>query len=568
MLSILLVWFLAALISVYWGGFLYRKIPFSGAESHSVSWFISFWVGLVLLNSVLNVWCFFFPLYPGVKAVFWIFLLLVPCIQGIRSWKFFSEELLKKINQIQPLAWIPVLFTAGLALLKSSGRPEIFDEGAYHLPLIRMWETKGLVAGVANLNGHYGLHSGWHILSAFCNLDFIPGWKLTLALNGLVAAVLSLASGLSISRIIRKEGGFSDWILAFMPFFLFRNMLSSPSTDIPAIVAIWFVLAFWLNAVEKNISHWKIWPVFLLIPVWVFTIKASSAAILLVPAGLLVLAIFEKSRRKILWIPVVCLLLILPWCIQNWLISGYLVFPLESTAFLSPEWQVPGYFIQKKFYPEQFGAFAPPSQYNLEWLRSWFMAHNPDTRIILIMSVVSILMIPFILSVFPKYSRKRFLFLCAVLLASLLGWFFTVTEPRYGFGALVFSALMPVALAGKWVSDIRPYTRFGVLVLAVLQGFMFLKTVKEIPSGTISLFSPTERPKVAYRRIQLKNFKASFPVTYLSAVPLNKPVFCWDCPFPCFPKESRDDSAFIERDFISGKEIYKSIVPVKSKISD
>jgi hypothetical protein len=90
---------------------------------------------------------------------------------------------------------------------------------------------------------------------------------------------------------------------------------------------------------------------------------------------------------------------------------------------------------------------------------------------------------------------------------------------------------------------------------------MLWKTIKENPVNGNILIKPAEIPVVACRQIQLRNFKASIPVAYLSEVPAIKPVFCWDCPFPCFPKESINDSSYIEKGSFAGKEMYKSLSP-------
>ncbi len=561
MASVLLVWLLTALVATFWGHIVFRAVAPDAEKKSDVSWFILFWLGLAALNTGLNLWCFFFPLSAGAKAVFWLILLLWPAIQFSKNRKHFLPLLHNKFHEIQPIAWLPVLCTTGIALLKASGKPEIFDEGAYHLPLIRMWETKGLVIGMANLNGHYGLHSGWHILSAFCNLDFIPGWRLTLALNGLLAAILSLGSGVSMSRILKKQGLISDWIMAFIPFFLFRNVLSSPSTDIPAIAGTWFLFFFWLREMETKSDIWKSWPVFLVMPVWIFTIKASSVGLLMVPAGLLIWSLAKRDKRKAILVLASGLVLAIPWCIQNWLISGYLIFPVEITALFSPDWQVPAFFVQKKFYPEQFGAFAPPDIYNLAWLHTWFRAHNPDTHIILILSCMGMALGLTGILLLPAWKKRQAVFLYATLMASLIIWLLTVTEPRYGFGALVFSALFPIAVSGNRLSGKWNFFRFGVAIVIGLQGFMLWKTIKENQVNGDILIKPAEIPVVACRQIQLRNFKASIPVAYLSEVPAIKPVFCWDCPFPCFPKESINDSSYIEKGSFAGKEMYKSLSP-------
>jgi hypothetical protein len=408
-----------------------------------------------------------------------------------------------------------------------------------------MWENQGLVLGMANLNGHYGLNSTWHILSAFTDLNFLPFWKTEMALNGLVSVVLAFYAGSRLQLVLSGSRLISHWIVLLLPFFVFRNLLSSSSTDIPAIVCTWFVLTYWLEVLERKLSPWAYWPVFAVLPFWIVILKTSSAMLLLIPVGILFLALIEQHNIRFLMIGIVGFALMVPWAIQNWLLTGYLVFPIKMTALGHPLWQVPIESIEKKFYLSQFGDFAPPAQYNLSWLSHWMKAQNPDSRVIILLAFIS-LVSWFLVFVFNR-SQRVFLkvFLFFTILACLLSWFLTITEPRYGFGSLVFSSLfIPGFLFARIQEKIPVFRYFGLIVL-LLQGFNLYKTLREFKSGETSLVFPAEVPKVASRKLQCGNFIANMPVSYLTEVPAGKPVFCWDCSFPCVPLEGILDSAHI-----------------------
>lgn len=446
-------------------------------------------------------------------------------------------------------AFVLGISTTIMALLKASGLPEIFDEGAYHLPLIRMWENQGLVPGMANLNGHYGLNSTWHLLSALANLNFLPNWNTTMVLNGLVASVLGWFGADRLQRILDKKGLISDWIAIFLPFMIFRNLLSSPSTDIPAIVCTWFIFVLWLENIEKEDSPWEIWPVLLILPIWTILLKASSAPLFLIPAGMIVLGLKQNSFKQVAIAVGIGFLMLFPWLVQNWFLTGYAIFPVRMTAMGQPEWQVPVSSIDKKFYLEQFGAFAPPDRYDWMWFTAWFRAHNSDTRLILILSVSA--MVSVLVALFRQSSQRVWakVYLYVTVLACLLTWFLTITEPRYGFGALVFSALFPLAFFFKKLVDFKPFFKLQYLAMgsALLIGVNCWKTVSEWSGKWETFLIPADRPKVAFRRLTCGNFDASTPIHYLSKVPEGKPIFCWDCPFPCVPKEGIGDSNSIER---------------------
>jgi len=560
MSEILLIWLVFALACIFWGQQFCSTITRKLVPEFVPNIWIHFWVGISILSFLLGILSFFSRLSPMFKMGVWLGL-LVPILFSYSWLKNLWKDLKDGIMRLG-IPGLTLVFSGILiALIKSTGKPEIFDEGAYHLPLIRMWETQGLVPGMANLNGHYGLNSSWHILTAFSNFDFLPGWQLAIGLNGLLTVVLSLYAAFSLNRILKKNALISDWIVLFLPFFIFRNLLSSPSTDIPAIICSWFIFTLWFRNIEKEESPWKIWPILGILPFWVIMIKASSASLILVPIGLLILAYKEKKSNRSWLIVFSGLALILPWVIQNWLLTGYGVFPMRSTAFGHPEWQVPISSIDGKFYMQQFGAFAPPAHYTWSWFTFWFKAHNKDTQIILILVVSALVSVT--IALVRKDTERVWakVYFFGTILASLLTWFVTITEPRYGFGVLVFSALFPIGLVVQSLVIRFSAIRFVALSIVFLQFYNVWKTLKESDFESAQVFMPTKRPKVTYRSIQCGNFNAYSPTRYVTKVIENKPVFCWDCPFPCVPKEGSSDSSHIYAIQVFGRTGFSFSIP-------
>jgi hypothetical protein len=267
----------------------------------------------------------------------------------------------------------------------------------------------------------------------------------------------------------------------------------------------------------------------------------------LIPIGMILLCWKQKNYRNLIGILGIGFLMLFPWMLQNWFLSGYAIFPVRLTAIGNPKWQVPISSIDKKFYLEQFGAFAPPDHYNWDWFSTWFQAHNGDTKVILILSFSA--MVSVLVALFRQSAQRVWtkVYLYATVLACLVTWLLTITEPRYGFGALVFSALFPLAVVLRKIGHYRPLKlQFIAIAAPTLIGLNCLKTIKEFNGTWTTFFIPSERPKVAFRNLSCANFEASTPVSYISTVPENKPVFCWDCPFPCVPKEGIGDSTQIE----------------------
>jgi hypothetical protein len=239
------------------------------------------------------------------------------------------------------------------------------------------------------------------------------------------------------------------------------------------------------------------------------------------------------------------ILLLLPWIVQNWLISGYAVFPIRISAIGHPAWQVPLEAIDKKFYLSQFGDFAPPSSFSRSWFLHWIQAQNADSRLIILLSFTTLISGLAVFSFRRQHRNIITIFLYLSVLALVLSWFLTITEPRYGFGALVFSALFPVGYFLTLVSARWRWVKFAAISVLFLQGYNLMKTIRELPSEPIGLMFPAPVPSVQYQNYSCGNFEAVVPMAYLSEVPSDKPVFCWDCPFPCVPLEGIEDAGHI-----------------------
>ena len=554
MLEVLLVWLLVGVCALFWGERLSFWVGSRMKTFNQFPGWINVWIGLVFISFISLVITFFTSLLPGVKLLIWLGL-TAPIFYDYQ-WLRLLLGRLKKFAQSLNLAGLMIVgLTFFLALMKSAGLPEIFDEGAYHLPLIRMWEEQGIVIGMANLNGHYGLNSTWHVLSALANLSFVPGWQTALALNGFIVVFLGLFSASRISQITRNNL-ISSWIIAFLPVLIFRNLISSPATDIPAIVASWFVFTLWLECIETKNSPWSIWPVLVFIPVWIVMLKSSSAALLLIPFGMLLLSVREKPINRFWIISVAGFALLFPWILENWLLTGYGVFPIRFTALGDPDWQVPISSIDKKFYLEQFGAFAPPKSYSFSWLKFWFSAHNMDTRVLLLLALTGFVSVSIGLFRRPGNLDKMRLSLFITVLICLLVWMGTITEPRYGFGALVFAALFPIAFVARVFQAKFKFIHLAVWFLIFFQGFNLFKTWKEFNWGVTGIWQPAPRPSVAFRMLQCANFQGSTPLHYTTEVPVGKPPFCWDCPFPCIPKEGKMDSLHLHQSERFGRKMF------------
>ena len=141
-------------------------------------------VGLLALSFVTNM-CAMFYVLNRVSTYLMLAMAILLWLTNFGNGRQLFIETLKRIRMSFPV-FLLLVASAGIYLIKSVSFPEIFDDGAYAMPLVKMYEWhKGPVHGFANLNAHNGLNSTWHSLHAF--FSYIPFASNVYALNSFMA---------------------------------------------------------------------------------------------------------------------------------------------------------------------------------------------------------------------------------------------------------------------------------------------------------------------------------------------------------------------------------------------
>jgi hypothetical protein len=512
-------------------------------------------IGLVVVSSVANIASIFYQLkselafvIAGISILLWFL--------NVGNCRDLFFEIVKRLR-FHFSTLLLLIFSVAIYAIKSVSFPEIFDDGAYALPLVKMYEVfHGPIYGFANLNAHNGLNSSWHSLHAVVSRLSYSGifFQETYVLNSYFAFLwLALSVTMLQKGINEKRADPIIFIPGILLLTIFRNQLTSLSTDIPVIIGCWLVLYLLLLMSEMpHHSNYLVAGVWLL-PFWLVSIKLTAAALMVLPIYFILIHEDAFSKfRKMIWL-FAGLVVISPWLIQNYIISGYLLFPLKFTGFIPAQWQVPQVAIDEKMYSAQFGIYALPQNPSFQWFFQWWQAHPVVIKILLILAFyITIIRMVFFM---PK-SRKYYLqpgF--AAIITAVLGWgiwFFTISEPRYGFGFFPFLAAL--ALAGVF----RAVSQFiGLYVITLcfvtIQVVNLSKSLDEAGGWDKTLLAKQRSvPSLITRSIQCGNFTAVTPVSYTNNE-IDKPPFCWDCALPCLPKEEIGDSAWVFQFEMAGK---------------
>ena len=451
-----------------------------------------FWVGLSLLVTVLQI--------INLCWAIDLFVVRVTCFLGLFCFWLFRKRIdVSFWHRLKP--WYKLL--AGLVILWVADRalagPDVYDSGLYHFSSVRWANEQPLPPGLGNLHGRLAFNQSYFLFVSFANLLPKRGdghnFANSLLLILTIITILEMCGEETADRT-RKAVYLLLGVLVFFFALLFNKTnepgISSPSPDIAMVcleIAMFSLALAACNrppAKMKNRRTIQVVVVLLLSGLAV-TFKLSSIAFSI---GIALLAIGVYSfapERKSLSTPIVpsfitLLVLGVVWVARSVIASGYLIYPLTTTA-CPVAWRVPSDRVADEANWISSWAREPRVHWSkvlADW--SWFwpwlkrVTERPDFIFTsCLFGLAGLLLIIFLLKT-PKAVANGicrcadFVSLGTVCAASICFWFLTSPDPRFLgaiFGLLSLS-LFGIALR---VTDSSPGFSVAVMTATVIFGF-------------------------------------------------------------------------------------------------
>jgi hypothetical protein len=223
------------------------------------------------------------------------------------------------------------LFTFFLILLSNVNRP---DAGLYHLPYISLINENKVILGSANIHFRFGHISIIQYLSGIYNNSIFPTSSITIPLASIVSIfIIYLVKKFNL--FFEKQNNFSFIIFLILIFVLTNfNRYSSYGNDAPSHIFFLFLAILFLDI--KNfrefdlVSFYKI----AFVSIFLFTLKVFMTAVLIIP---LILFLISNKKKELLINKnlIICFVFIVSWMLKNILVSGCLVYPIQTTCIKS-----------------------------------------------------------------------------------------------------------------------------------------------------------------------------------------------------------------------------------------
>ena len=451
------------IISVFcmlWGipSFLICKKNHSGNEfwlrSTAGELCFLFFSGLITLSFISSWLCLFVPL----KFTYLILLTSVLIFFLLFKRKAIESLLTPGKLKFTTLDITFAVIVLLILIVAGSLKPANNDTQIYHVQIIRWINEYGTVPGLANLFPRFGLGSNWFNLISFFKIPFFKYQNFTyLNVTAAIWVFFWLLNNWkfhsTIKNVIPANRIMSHFYMliilyCFFEWELFRDAASSTNYDFIvttlSIAAISYLLEILLHTIKNKGSSF----VFIVICLSIITFKLSGASIVV----LLVFYLFIFNKIRYWNFALLAgLLIILPFLLKNFIITGYPLYP-GTISFGNPDWQVPKamtnylrQYIQtvNRFYnSKNFDFTHVPELMNKNWIKAWWNGILIQQKFIVIFSMSSVLMFFLKSKLNADHKKIRTLFFLLLIMAA--AWFFSAPSPRFGYGTLLVLAFFPI----------------------------------------------------------------------------------------------------------------------------
>ena len=512
-------------LSICFGICMKRVWIWIGGISASDNWFT---LDMIVLSGVcfLTVYAQFFSLFykVGLMANLILAIISILCFPIVKT---DIKSIVLSLKEWKYWWWLIILLILGTMLLLASLPDSNYDTPLYHAQAIRWIEEYGVVKGLGLLHSRLAFNSSFLSLQALFGYGYITGIELH-SCNAFLMFIFHIWAIRSLHIWKNRKFVISDAFKLLMLFYIYTctKDISSPSTDIFAVAMIIYILAKWMELIERGEYSARAYTYLSFFVLYSATLKLSAAPFGLIVIYPLYLIIKEKNfafMRKAMLIGIV---IVLPFLIRNIILSGWLLYPLPTVDFFDVDWKIPReYAIREKLEIETWGKSLTDiglAHIGInEWFPLWFQWVGRLWRRVICISIImqAAMFVRCIYFIWDKHCaeyRKAMLFVYLIEFCILVIWF--VTAPSIRFGG-IFCMFAGTTLFGEFLNERKTgnYILTVITLLVILaieyniyddykdKGIYFIRpgAYVEYPVGTIqkdgaTFYCPVEGDQTGY----------------------------------------------------------------------
>ena len=413
------------------------------------NFFLDIFLGFILISLIVTVIHFFFKIN-----------LIISILIFVLGLYFFFYK--KKLNAIEftKIGNINYLIIVLLLIPIFLSQKYHEDFGYYHLPYAIGFIEEKIIFGFANIDKSYVYNSIWlNLYSIFFlndkNFNFLTLPSFLLFLNFILFSLHQLT--------LKNDKLISDYFLLISLFYFILKFtrISEFGVDLPAAIFSILAIYYFLKFSEVNLATYKREYFFLVVFFSIFSIliKLSTVPIILLPIFLYIKYFKDMKFYIFKYKFTFVYILIITFFIQQFIYTGCLFFPSNTTCFSVSWFSEDNISISNqlelinKSYSEAKNTLTPNEFLkNFNWFNYWF-----KRNFIEILEHLLTMTLPVLIFIFfqKKKINNKFIFndKLGLYLFLILGLIFWLNfSPVYRFAIYLFLTLIYVLLIGSLIS--------------------------------------------------------------------------------------------------------------------
>ena len=333
------------------------------------------------------------------------------------------------------------------------------DTNIYHAAAIRLYEEYGLIKGVGNLQLHYAYNSSYLAFASIFSLNWLFGRSLHTT-TGFLEALMCLYAFHGLKSFKKHENHITDMLRIGILFYTLVNVTRSmsPATDYATMYFALFIITAWCENLFEEDSDITSYSLLSVAAVFVATFKFSACLLVLVAIYPAFCLTRDKNWKKIAGYLISGCVILCPFLIRNYLISGWLLYPLDSIDLFQVQWKIPREYLlhdanQIKVWGRCLYDVAKADLPVRDWLPVWwehqFRYEKMFLGAVVLSTILQLAML--LLRILKRQAlRPQLAALHLAVWANIAVWFFLAPFIRYGL-AFLFAVVM--IAVGEYLSE-------------------------------------------------------------------------------------------------------------------
>ena len=421
----------------------------------------SFSVILYLVAGIIGITVYteFFSIFAGIGMWAHVALVAAALVSGYRNRRT-AGQLWQTYRPVL-FSWEGFFYCCFVLLIAFfTSRGEFHtDTNIYHAAAIRIYEEYGLVKGIGNLQLHYAYNSSYLAFASIFSLNWLFGSSLHTT-TGFLEVVMGLYVFHGLREFWRHDSHVTDMmrvgVLLYMLVNVTRSM--SPATDYATMFFTLFIVTAWCENFFEKGSDFTVYCLLTVAAVFAATLKFSSCLLALIGLYPACRLIREKRwKESIVYFLCGCVVLC-PFLIRNYLISGWLLYPFDGIDIFQVPWKIPMEYLvhdadQIKVWGRCLYDVDKVDMPVGQWLPVWW-EHQFRYEKMFLGGVLLGMALQFLMTGMRLYRKQKLRLQLVVLHLAIWGnifvWFLMAPFIRYGLAFLISVVMISV---GDYLSE-------------------------------------------------------------------------------------------------------------------